>query len=69
MDSVARGMLQDQNLLNRQLEKLAKDLFHLWDDKGYGKMYLSTLIRNFISLGFATSEEIIISLFADTIQR
>jgi len=48
---------------------LAKDLFQLWDEKGYGKLHLSSVIMNFITLGFATSEEIIIGLFADTIQK
>ena len=69
VDQIAQNLLQDQQRLNRQLETLAKDLFKLWDEKGYGKMRLSAIIRSFMSLGFAASEEIIIGLFADTIRR
>lgn len=61
--------MRDQITLNKQLAKFAKDLFQLWDEKGYGKTKLQTIVKNFISLGFATSEEIISSFFTGIVQR
>ena len=46
---------------------MAKELFRLWDEKNMGKLPLKVIVKNFMALGFATSEEIIISFFRNII--
>jgi hypothetical protein len=47
---------------NREIQEFAKELFRVWDSKEFGKIKLRLIIKNFIALGLAASEELAFSV-------
>ena len=53
---------------NKELAAFSKDLFQLWDSRGYGKLKIKQLSKHFIALGLANNEDIAISFFKNIIK-